>query len=197
MKSICVFCGSKENLSEVYTSGAKELGKLLAEKNIGLIYGGGNVGLMGEIASAVLNSGGKVTGIIPEDLMERERARKKNLLELTELKIVKTMHQRKAMMSELSDGFIAMPGGLGTLEEFFEIWTWAQLGIHGKPIGLLNINNYFQNLIDFLEHSVKEGFVSKVHKEMVIIEEKQAILLERMENYKAPDVTQWINKSEV
>jgi uncharacterized protein (TIGR00730 family) len=197
MKSICVFCGSKENLSSVYTSAANELGRLLGEKDIRLIYGGGNSGLMGAVASSALSSGGKVTGIIPEDLMARERARSENLLELSELKIVKTMHQRKAMMAELSDGFIALPGGLGTLEEFFEIWTWAQLGIHSKPIGLLNVNDYFKSLITFLEHSVKEGFVSKVHHEMVIIEEQPLKLLRRMKEYKAPQVTQWINKSEI
>ena len=157
MKSICVFCGSSSGKGVNHLTAAQKLGKIIAEENITLVYGGGNVGIMGELANTVLQYNGRVIGVIPEDLVAREAA----LKEVTELRIVKSMHERKAMMSELSEGFIAMSGGIGTLEEFFEAWTWAQLGIHNKPIGILNVDGYYDRLIDFINNSVEQEFINK------------------------------------
>ncbi len=166
MKSICVFCGSSSGKGVNHLMTAQKLGKIIAEENITLVYGGGNVGIMGELANTVLQYNGKVIGIIPEDLVAREAA----LKEVTELRIVKSMHERKAMMSELSEGFIAMSGGIGTLEEFFEAWTWAQLGIHNKSIGILNVDGYYDRLIDFINNSVEQEFVNKNNLDMFVID---------------------------
>ncbi|HAY35267.1 MAG TPA: TIGR00730 family Rossman fold protein [Ignavibacteria bacterium] len=193
MKSICVFCGSNSGKGTDYLVSAQKLGKLMAGKGIELVYGGGNVGIMGELANTVLQYNGKVTGVIPEDLVAREVAFK----DATELKIVKTMHERKALMSELSDGFIMMSGGIGTLEEFFEAWTWAQLGIHSKPIGILNTDNYFGLLIDFINKAVGEKFVHELYLDMIIVDEDPDSLLIKMEEFKPVGVRKWINKEDI
>jgi uncharacterized protein (TIGR00730 family) len=192
MKSICVFCGSSSGRNFKYLIAAQKLGKILCENNIRLIYGGGNIGLMGELANSVLKYNGEVTGVIPADLIAREVA----LLDIQDLKVVDTMHERKQLMSDLADGFIAMPGGLGTLEEFFEIWTWAQLGIHSKPIGLLNIENYYDEMITFFNKAVNEEFISGVNREMIIIDKDPSILIFKMQNYNPPAVRKWISKDE-
>lgn len=192
MKSICVFCGSSSGSNFKHLISAQELGKIISKENLTLVYGGGNVGIMGELANAVLKYNGEVIGVIPEDLVVREAA----LLQVTKLHIVKSMHERKALMSELSDGFIAMSGGIGTLEEFFEIWTWAQLGIHSKPIGLLNINNYYNKLIEFIDQSVEEKFIKKENLDMIIIENKPERLIQKMRDYTPVIVRKWISKDE-
>lgn len=188
MKSICVFCGSSSGKGVNHLIAAQKLGKIIAEENMTLVYGGGNVGIMGELANTVLQYNGKVTGIIPEDLVTREAA----LKEVTELKIVKTMHERKAMMTQLSDGFIVLSGGIGTLEEFFEVWTWAQLGIHNKPIGILNVDNYYDKLIEFIDHSVEQEFVNKNNLNMILIDKDVSSLMERMKEFKPVLVRKWM-----
>ncbi len=193
MKSICVFCGSSSGEGVKHLLAAQALGKLIAKDDITLVYGGGNVGIMGELANSVLKYNGKVIGVIPENLVAREAA----LKDVTELKIVKSMHERKALMSELSDGFITMSGGIGTLEEFFEIWTWAQLGIHSKPIGLLNIDNYYTRLIAFIEESVERKFVKKENLDMIVIDTDPVSLIHRMKDFKPVHVTRWIDKDDI
>jgi len=193
MKSICVFCGSSSGEGVKHLLAAQALGKLIAKDDITLVYGGGNVGIMGELANSVLKYNGKVIGVIPENLVAREAA----LKDVTELKIVKSMHERKALMSELSDGFITMSGGIGTLEEFFEIWTWAQLGIHSKPIGLLNIDNYYTRLIAFIEESVERKFVKKENLDMIVIDTDPVSLIHRMKDFKPVPVTRWIDKDDI
>lgn len=189
MKSICVFCGSNSGKGVNHLLAAQSLGKIIAKGNMTLVYGGGNVGIMGELANTVLKYNGKVTGVIPEDLVSREAA----LHDVSDLRIVKSMHERKALMSELSDGFIAMSGGIGTLEEFFEIWTWAQLGIHSKPIGVLNIDNYYDLLIKFINKSVDEGFVKDVNLDMIIVEKEPQTLIDKMNEFKPVNVRKWID----
>ena len=157
MKSICVFCGSSTGSDKIFSSTAEKVGKLFVKEKIDLVYGGGNVGLMGVIAQTMMNGGGKVTGIMPEFLLKKEHA----TLKITKLVMVKSMHQRKAKMSEYSDGFYMLPGGLGTMEEFFEVWTWAQLDLHRKPIGVLNTAGYYNGLIKFLDMAVSKGFIRK------------------------------------
>lgn len=187
MKSICVFCGSSSGKGVSHILAAQKLGKIIAKENLTLIYGGGNVGIMGELANTVLQYNGNVIGVIPEDLVARESA----LKEVTELRVVKTMHERKAMMSELSDGFIAMSGGIGTLEEFFEVWTWAQLGIHNKPIGILNVEGYYDLLIDFINVTVRQEFVHEKNLDMIIIENDIELLLQKMKEFKPVKVRKW------
>jgi len=187
MKSVCVFCGSSSGKGVKHLTAAQKLGKLLAADNIDLVYGGGNVGIMGEIANTVLQFNGKVTGVIPEDLVIRECA----LHEVTDLRIVRSMHERKALMSELSDGFIAMSGGIGTLEELFEIWTWTQLGILSKPIGILNVDNYFDKLIEFIYEAVENEFVMKKYLDMVIFDSDPENLLFKMKEFKPVEVRKW------
>lgn len=193
MKSICVFCGSSSGNGVKHLIAAQQLGKIIAGENLKLVYGGGNVGIMGELANTVLQYNGNVIGVIPEDLVARESA----LREVTELIIVKSMHERKAMMSVLSDGFIAMTGGIGTLEEFFEVWTWAQLGIHNKPIGILNVDNYYDLLIEFINKCVTDGFVKKDNLEMIIIENDCENLIRKMKEFKPVEVRKWIRKEDI
>ena len=188
MKSICVFCGSSSGKGVNHLTAAQKLGKIISEENITLVYGGGNVGIMGELANTVLQYNGRVIGVIPEDLVAREAA----LREVTELRIVKSMHERKAMMSELSEGFIAMSGGIGTLEEFFEAWTWAQLGIHNKPIGILNVDVYYDRLIDFINNSVEQEFVNKNNLNMILIDKDVSSLMEKMKEFKPVLVRKWM-----
>ncbi len=189
MKRICVFCGSSSGKNIKHLLASQQLGKIIAKENLTLVYGGGNIGIMGELANTVLQYNGEVIGVIPEDLVAREAA----LKEVTELKIVKSMHERKALMAELSDGFIAMSGGIGTLEEFFEIWTWAQLGIHSKPIGLLNVNHYYDKLIGFIIKSSSEGFVKDDNLRMIIIDSDPASLIEKMKEFKPVEVRKWVS----
>ena len=163
MKSICVYCGSASGNSPVYAQAARSLASTLVGHNLSLVYGGGNVGLMGILADEVLRLGGEVTGVIPQSLMEKEVGH----IALTQLHIVKDMHERKAMMAQLSDGFIALPGGIGTLEELFEMLTWLQLGFHQKPIGLLNVDGFYDGLLAFLNHTVAQGFLKPAHRQLL------------------------------
>jgi uncharacterized protein (TIGR00730 family) len=176
MNRVCVFCGSGAGTAKIYTEAAAELGLLLAAMEIELVYGGADVGLMGTVARAVLNGGGRVTGVIPRALVEKEIVFKG----LDELHLVDTMHERKAMMSELSDGFIALPGGLGTLDEFVEVLTWAKLGIHAKPCGLLNVDGYYDRLLGFLDQMLENGFINRMGREMVIVDQDPSALLMKM-----------------
>lgn len=193
MKSVCVFCGSSSGKGVKHLLAAQKLGETLVKEDLSLVYGGGNVGIMGEIANTVLKYNGKVTGVIPENLVMREAA----LKEVTELIVVRSMHERKARMSELSDGFIAMSGGIGTLEEFFEVWTWAQLGIHLKPIGILNTDNYYTKLMEFIKHSTEQDFVKKENLDMIIVDTDPENLISRMKVYKPADVKKWIDEYEI
>jgi len=186
---LAVFCGSNPGARPDYVQGARALGKLLSSRGIGVVYGGSNVGLMQALADAMLDELGDIIGVIPRMLVQREVANKA----LSDLRIVDSMHDRKALMAELADGFVALPGGIGTLEEFFEIWTWAQLGMHDKPCGLLNVAGYFDPLLEFLDRAVAEKFVREVHRKMVIVESDPAALLARFESYEPPRVVKWIN----
>jgi uncharacterized protein (TIGR00730 family) len=177
MRRICIFTGSRHGKSPVYTTVAVQLGHELVARGCGLVYGGGNVGLMNVIADTVLGSGGEVIGVIPNALVSREVAHRG----LTELRVVQSMHERKALMAELSDGFIAMPGGIGTMEEIFEVLSWAQLGLHDKPCGLLNAAGYYDPLIQFLDHAVSADFIKPQHRALMIVEERPAALLDRFE----------------
>lgn len=189
IRNICVYCGSNPGKRPAYHEGAVRLAEALVNEDIGLVYGGGSVGLMGILADAVLERGGKVTGVIPEDLVRREVGHEG----LTELRVVDSMHERKATMSELSDGYIAMPGGLGTLEELFEMLTWAQLGIHSKPVAALNIDGYYDRLVSFLDHGVEQGFIKAPHRNMLMVEEDPADLLSQFASYEPPSVRKWMN----
>jgi uncharacterized protein (TIGR00730 family) len=190
LQRICVYCGSSPGRKKEYTEIAQTLGTILADRNIELIYGGASVGMMGALADAVLQEGGKVTGIIPDNLMRKEVAHDG----LTDLQVVASMHERKAQMAELSDGFIALPGGFGTMEELFEMLTWGQLGLHRKPIGMLKISGYYHHLSTFLDHTVKEGFVKENHRSMLIVKENPKELLEQLDKYESPVVEKWIDR---
>lgn len=184
VKSIAVYCGSSNGASSIYLEEAKKLGKELAKRNITLIYGGSSIGLMGVVADSALEMGGKVIGVMPRFLDNREISHKS----LSELLVVETMHERKAKMVELADGFIALPGGAGTMEEFFEVYTWAQVGLHKKPIGLLNTNRYYDPLIALLNHMNKEQFLQDQYRSMALIDEHPAGLLDQFRNYESPPV---------
>lgn len=192
IRRICVFCGSNTGSDPAYLQAARELGRLFAREGIALVYGGGSVGLMGEVADAVLGSGGEVIGVIPHALWAREVGHHG----LTDLRIVDTMHERKAMMADLADAFIAMPGGLGTLEEIFEIWTWAQLGLHQKPVGFLDVNGYYSPLMQFLDRAVRERFVREEHRGIAVVDSDPEGLLRRFEDFEAPRVEKWITRDE-
>jgi uncharacterized protein (TIGR00730 family) len=189
IRRLAVFCGSNPGARPAYLEAAHKFGRLLAERGIGIVYGGSSVGLMAALADSALDDLGEVIGVIPRVLVEREVAN----TSLTDLRVVDSMHQRKALMAELADGFVALPGGIGTLEEFFEVWTWGQLGMHAKPCGLLNISGYFDPLIAFLDHAVEQKFVRDVHRSMVIVESDPEMLLERFAAYVPPRVVKWIN----
>jgi uncharacterized protein (TIGR00730 family) len=188
---ICVFCGSNLGGDPAYAEAARSLARLLVSRRIGIVYGGGSVGLMGVIADAALAAGGEVIGVIPRTLWDREIGHRG----LSDLHIVDTMHERKARMAELSDAFIALPGGLGTLEEIFEVWTWAQLGLHQKPCGFLNVNDYFTPLIAFLDRSVESGFVRPQHRGIAFVESDPARMLDQFAAYVPPDVPKWIGQA--
>ncbi|MGI8402753.1 MAG: TIGR00730 family Rossman fold protein [Gemmatimonadaceae bacterium] len=193
MRRLAVFCGSNPGANPDYVAAARALGILLAQRGIGVVYGGSSVGLMATLADAMQDELGDVIGVIPRMLVEREVANKS----LTDLRVVETMHERKALMAELADGFIALPGGIGTLEEFFETWTWAQLGMHAKPCGILNVAGYYDSLLQFLDHAVAERFVRDVHRSMVIVESDPEKLLSRFASYEPPRVVKWINSGTI
>jgi len=182
MKSICVYCGSNAGSDPAFTDAAIAVGQRLAQRDVTLVYGGGRVGLMGQVADAVMNAGGEVVGVIPEFMAIKEVAH----FELTKLHIVESMHARKAMMVELSEGFIAMPGGIGTMEELFEVWTWGQLGQHPHPFGLLNINGYYDDLVAFLDGMTTKGFLKPEHRGALIVADNVDDLLDAFERYEAP-----------
>src|SRR5713101_8909121 len=171
---LCVFCGSKAGNNQIYAAQVRHLGGLVARRGIGLVYGGGHIGLMGILADAVLAAGGEAIGVIPQNMIDKELAHG----QLTKLHVVSTMHQRKALMADLADGFAALPGGFGTADELFEILTWAQLGLHPKPIGLLNVAGYFDHLLAWLDHAVQEGFVKAVHRRLLLEADEPERLLD-------------------
>lgn len=193
MKSVCVYCGSNPGRRGTYRVAATLLGQAIARRGLRLVYGGAEVGLMGAVADAALAAGGHVIGVMPQALVEKEIAHKS----LTELHVVASMHERKTMMADLSDGFIALPGGVGTMEELFEVWTWAQLGHHDKPCGLLDIAGYYETLEAFLDHQVTEGFVRAEHREMLKIEDDPDSLLDAFEAYEPPRVAKWVEREDV
>ncbi|MGI8818239.1 MAG: TIGR00730 family Rossman fold protein [Gemmatimonadales bacterium] len=191
MNRICVFCGTNPGSRPEYGSAARGLGKVLATEGIELVYGGASVGIMGQLADSVQEHGGHVTGIIPQQLVEKEAAHTgiRNLI------VVASMHQRKSQMADLSDGFIALPGGIGTMEGFFEILTWGQLGIHAKPSGILNIEGYFDGLTGFLDHVVREGFLTEAHRNAIIVESTPAALLKRMRAFTPPEGEKFMGRT--
>jgi len=189
---LCVFCGSSAGQDPIYVETARLLGTTLARNGIELVYGGASVGLMGAVADAVLAEGGRVIGVMPQSLVDKEIAH----AGLSDLRVVGSMHERKALMAELSDGFIALPGGLGTFEELFEVWTWAQLGYHRKPCALLNAAGFYDKLTDFLDDVVERGFVKPVHRAMLIVEDEPAALIDAIRHYEPPQVTKWIKAGE-
>lgn len=193
MKSITVFCGSSFGSDRVFEEQATLLGQTLAKQNIQLIYGGAITGLMGAVADGALNAGGKVVGVLPHFLQSKEIAHK----QLTELILVETMHERKTKMNDLCDGVIVLPGGYGTLEEFFEMITWAQLGLHKKPIAVLNIDGFYDDLIKLIQTMVDKGFLKQINRDMLLVSDNINELLEKMKNYEAPTVGKWISKEEV
>lgn len=193
LKRVCVYCGSSNGKNPAYVEAAADLGRALHKSGIGLVYGGAAVGVMGAIANAVLEAGGEAIGVIPKSLALQEVAHE----HLTELHVVDTMHQRKAMMAELSDGFIALPGGWGTLEELFEILTWAQLGFHHKPCGLLNIEGYYDGLIEFLDTAFEQQFVKEVYRPMLLSADNADDLLRLYTNYNAPQVRKWVSEHQL
>lgn len=192
MEAICVYCGSNAGVREAYADAARAFGRMLAENGITLVYGGASIGVMGQVADAALEAGGKVIGVIPRALAIKEVSHEG----LTELHIVGSMHERKAMMAQLSDGFVALPGGIGTFEELFEIWTWGQLGIHSKPCGLLNVAGFYDPLIAFLDRAVVEGFLKPDVRGMLMTETSPATLIERFRSYQPASIRRVIRSDE-
>jgi uncharacterized protein (TIGR00730 family) len=190
MKRICVFCGSSAGSRAEYRAATEELGAELARRKIGLVYGGGNVGLMGVLADTVLRSGGEVQGVIPERLMAREIGHNG----LTKLHVVRSMHERKALMADLSDAFVAMPGGFGTLEEFCEVVTWAQLGLHVKPCGILNVLGYYSPLLAMFDHAVEERFLKPENRGLVLARDSAPELLQALEEWRPMRVEKWLDR---
>jgi uncharacterized protein (TIGR00730 family) len=189
-RAVCVYCGASSGHDPVHAEAARALGREMAQQRLALVYGGGHVGLMGIIADAVLDAGGEVTGVIPKALMDTEVGHDR----LTRLMVVKDMHERKALMAELANGFIAMPGGIGTLEELFEAMTWAQLGFHEKPVGLLNVNGFYDKLLAFLSQLEQEGFLRAEHKNLLINESEPSALLERLREFRMPEGVSWLSR---
>lgn len=193
MRRVCVFCGSSAGTNPIYGDCARTLGELLAARKLGLVFGAGHVGLMGILADAVLRGGGEAIGVIPQALVDKELAHRG----LTELRVVATMHERKALMADLADAFIALPGGFGTADELFEILTWSQLGMHRKPIGLINISGFFDPLLAWLDHTVREGFLRPKHRQLLLEAGRPEKLLDMLANYRAPEASgKWISEGE-
>ena len=193
MKRICVFCGSSTGKSPSYLEAAQDVGRLLAENGYGLVYGGGNVGLMGAVATAAADAGTEVIGVIPTALQNREPGK----VEHSQVYVVNTMHERKMMMSTFSDGFVAIAGGIGTLEEIFEIVTWSQLGFHDKPCILLNTDGYYDKLIEFLDHLVEEGFVRPHMRDLFLVAQTPEEMITVLENYKPIEVNKWLEAKDL
>ena len=193
MQRVCVFCGSSPGARPAYAEATAEVARLLAGEGIGVVYGGGHVGLMGVLADTAMAAGGEVVGLMPQALVDREIGH----TEISELRVVGSMHERKALMAELADAFIALPGGAGTLEELFEVYTWAQLGLHDKPCGLLDVEDYFSGLVGFLDHAVDERFLREEHRAMLIVEREPRALIERLAEFEPRAVTpKWIDREE-
>ena len=193
IQRICVFCGSRPGSRPEYLEAARQLGGLFAERRIGLVYGGASVGMMGAVADAVLTGGGEVIGVIPDALVQRELAHD----HLTELRVVSSMHERKALMAELSDGVIALPGGFGTFEELFETITWSQLGIHRKAIGVLNVGGFYDGLLSLVEHAIEEGFVPAQHRDLILEAAEPEALLDLISGYEPPAPTRkWLQPNQ-
>ncbi|MBF9232845.1 LOG family protein [Microvirga alba] len=189
---LCVFCGSSPGNDPIYLQAARDLGTALAKAGVELVYGGASVGLMGAVADAALAAGGHVIGVMPQSLFDKEIAHRG----LSDLRVVGSMHERKALMAELADGFIALPGGIGTFEELFEVWTWAQLGYHGKPCALFNAGGFYDKLIDFLDDVVTKGFVKPPHRAMLIVEQEPEAMIRAVRAYEPPVVIKWIKTGE-
>ncbi len=189
MNTLCVYCGSNPGTRASYGRAARDLAREFVARGIHLVYGGANKGIMGMIADTMLEGKGRVTGIMPRALVEKEVAHPG----LTELRVVESMHERKALMADISDGFIALPGGLGTLEELLEVLTWAQLGFHHKPCGLLNVDGFYTHLESFLDHSAEQGFIMSAHRSMLMVANNPATLLDKFSAYTAPKVSKWVN----
>ena len=192
MERLCVFSGSSPGAHPDYARAARELGHALAADGVGLVYGGASVGLMGAVADAALAAGGEVIGVIPQALVDREIAHPG----LSELRVVSSMHERKALMADLADGFAALPGGMGTLEELFEVYTWTQLGLHSKPLGLLDVRDYFGQLVAFLDHTVAERFMTAEHRELLVVERRAVALLEAFKRWRPPARPKWIDRTQ-
>jgi uncharacterized protein (TIGR00730 family) len=193
VRRVCVFCGANPGARPAYAEATEDFARLLVGDGIGVVYGGGGVGLMGKLAVAVLAAGGEATGVIPQALVDREIGHRG----LSDLRVVGSMHERKALMAELSDAFVALPGGLGTLEELFEVYTWSQLGLHRKPCGLLDVDGYYAGIATFLAHAVEEGFLREEHRAMLMVEDRPRTLIDRLRDWE-PGLVQpkWIDREE-
>ncbi len=192
MNRICVFCGSKTGSNPVFLETAKQLGRVLAERGLDLVYGGASIGLMGAVADSVMGGGGRVVGVIPEAMATKEVAHDG----LTEMHVVSSMHERKSVMARLADGFVALPGGFGSFEELLEMITWAQLGIHRKPVGILNVSGYYDPLIQLFERAIEEGFIKPRNRQLVVVEQEPDELLQTLLAHKLPEVKRWITERE-
>ncbi len=193
MRSICVFCGSSEGNSPAFANAAKTLGAEISRRGLRLVYGGGKVGLMGIVADAALENNGEVVGVMPEVLVEKEIGHRG----ITDLKVVGSMHERKKTMADLSDGFVALPGGYGTFEEFMEVLSWAQLSIHEKPCALLNVESFFDPLLEFFDSATSNGFVHPDHRSLVLVENEPKLLLDAMEKHRPPETRKWVSGTEL
>lgn len=192
LRTLCVFCGAHAGAQPEYAEAARATGRLLAEQGIRLVYGAGKIGLMGLLADSCLAAGGEVIGVIPDALVKHEVAH----LGLTELRVVDSMHQRKAMLADLADAFLALPGGLGTFEELFEIWTWSQLGLQRKAVGLLNVRGYYDHLIALADHATQEGFLRREHREMLLVDTATQPLLDRLRTFTPVETPKWIGREQ-
>ncbi len=190
--TLCVFCGAHSGARPEYAEAARTVGRMLAEQGVRLVYGAGNIGLMGILADSCLAAGGKVVGVIPDSLVRHEVAH----VELTELRIVNSMHERKAMMADLADAFMALPGGIGTFEELFEIWTWSQLGLHGKPLGLLNVAGYFDHVTALADHAVREQFLRQQHRDVLLVDTDPQQLLASLRQFTPLQTPKWIDSEQ-
>ncbi|HRQ56683.1 MAG TPA: TIGR00730 family Rossman fold protein [Azoarcus taiwanensis] len=193
LKSLCVYCGSSVGRDTVYADAARSLARVMVERGVRLVFGGGSVGIMGAVADEVLRLGGEAVGVIPQALMRKELAH----AGLTEMHVTPSMHARKTLMAQLSDAFVALPGGIGTFEELFEVWTWGQLGFHDKPCAILNVGGYYDRLVEFLDHASAEEFVRPVHRGMLIVESDPELLLERFSAYQPPAQPKWVKSDEI